>query len=467
MSSHDLEYKAHLAQLRSALATAEQMRNRAEAERAQALAHLVGIAQEVVPGDVDRLARQGEQIDEWPPDRLGGWLRGQIKARITRLSMLARTDLADQVTELQAKLTERETQILELSDLIRKLQGQERDLKTARRELAALRQENVRLRERLAALEAQVEVQTATSAPAPAEAPGTRAGEADAWQALNAQASRLKQGEGQAAGARSSPEMSRDQAGLPPNPTGMLTYLDDWRGKSYWPQVEAILRAMGEQGVCRPAGLLAVLRDQSRATVYRNLDRAVEWGLVLSDFVSAGLKGGKPSRVVRLSATGQAVYRHLFGRDPVVSLIDRLANPHRSEEQALLALMARDVFQHYGALVDLFPDPISLASGREYRPDLVVVWQETPLYVEVERGPRRGRAARSDKWSIYAEAGGGQFYFVVPGKEAQGKLLNELTLWTREDRQAVQVSICNLSNWTEAHESPWTLTKGMGQRYKA
>ena len=155
MSSHDLEYKAHLAQLQSALTTARRMREQAEGERAQALQHLVGIAQEVIPGEVDRLARQGEQIDEWPPDRLGGWLRERLKAEMTRLSMLARTDLADRVAELQAKLAERETQILELSDLIRRLQGQERDLKAARRELAALRQENVRLRERLAALEAQ------------------------------------------------------------------------------------------------------------------------------------------------------------------------------------------------------------------------------------------------------------------------------------------------------------------------
>jgi len=57
-----------------------------------------------------------------------------------------------------------------------------------------------------------------------------------------------------------------------------------------------------------------------------------------------------------------------------------------------------------------------------------VTWEGSTLHVEVDRF--RGGKRRPDKWTIYARAAGGAFYFVVPGAQAQSKLLSELARWT-------------------------------------
>ncbi len=414
------EYRVHLGQLKSALETAQRMRDRAEKERAQALGYLAGVALEVLPGEVDRLARQGERVETWEAGRLARWLKEQLKAEVNRLSMLSRTDLADQVAQLQARLAEREREIGDLAELVRKSQGQERDVKELRRALQACEAERTIARDRVRELEGRAR----EAQPAAKGAPDTPA----------------------AAVALAPPDLS------------------EWQAKPYWPHVEAILRAMGGQGACRVCDLQAAipdLRDDSAA--FRNLDRAIEWGLVAKSEVDVELRGRRPT-VIRLTPGGQAVYAHLFGRDPAANLFDRLVVPHRSEEQALLALMARDVFEHYGAAVDLFPPAIPLPSGQEYRPDLAVTWEGSTLHVEVDRF--RGGKRRPDKWTIYAQAAGGAFYFVVPGGQAQSKLLSELAGWTMEYKRAVVLRVCNLSAWAKTDGVPWTLTRELGQRYK-
>jgi hypothetical protein len=179
-----------------------------------------------------------------------------------------------------------------------------------------------------------------------------------------------------------------------------------------------LLESLGETWGRKTRGLFGTLREKG-------------W----FDEVESRLLAGPPVGLLWLTERGEDLARAL-GANPRKGL-QELLRRHRTEKQAQLALMARDVLEGWGHTVDLWPGVRKTASGKQCRPDTVVTTPEGRiLFVELEVNPLpRGRGSykkldgRHNKWRIFHEVNGGCLYVVVPTPAAADRLHTEMGLW--------------------------------------
>jgi len=450
------EARMHIDQLNSALEAARRMRDYAETQREKAMGHLHQLALELAPQQVDEIALTGDDIEEWDADKLGRWLAETVKQEMTYLRNMSRQDLQARYDKTQQRVADLEHKLAQLAEVEERLHWRERDLGAAQQRIRDLEKEGHRQQRVIEKLQA---------------GPGQPTAEAEPTRLPWSEDEQGAEGIGGVdciSGERETLDMagsslSNSEAGLPPN-------LPEWMSRPIWSDVETIITAMGQDGLCRPKDLpleIEASSDKAREVkLGRIIKQAVAWRLIQKTQV--GVVSGGQHAAIRLTDAGRALYQHLTGAEPVTSQFERLLKMHKSPEQSMLALLASDVFRQYQEIktIDLFPTPTDLASGRQFRPDMRLVLEGGEVvYVELEVHRSRQRP-RLDKWAIHREGTGGQFHFVVPHNEAQNGVLSEMTPFVMHAQCRINVSLCNLARWKPDLPTPWTLTRAFGKEYR-
>jgi hypothetical protein len=210
----------------------------------------------------------------------------------------------------------------------------------------------------------------------------------------------------------------------------------------------------GESDPDKPSGLAG--------RVFRGL---IETGLV--EEVDGGFGSAVPA-LLRLSEKGRTAYALWFGKPLEETLYDRLLKRHKTPEHTVLNVLARRTLKRFGfSQIDLFLDPVRLASGLLAEPDLVAISPNgEKLCLECERGHLvRTDEERAAKWNRIVELGHGRLYLFVPNKTARGNLLSELSAWITSQRATVRRAELFFCEYTKALNAPniWTYTTSIYQ----
>ena len=192
----------------------------------------------------------------------------------------------------------------------------------------------------------------------------------------------------------------------------------------------------------------------------RLFERAVRAGWLVTARPKPDVRG-RSTELVRLSEAGVEEVRRGWGLEAVPSEWERLVARHGSDAHVLLTLDARDHLLRFGATaVDLDPTPVPTPDGGTFAPDLVVVLEGRPLYVECERDTRKDRAARARKWANYCQVTQA-FCLVCPDAAAQKAIVSEITAWALEAHHAVRLHVACLAR---AADRLWTLEREIRPR---
>lgn len=397
--------RAQLSQAEDALEATWRVKELAEAHYRQMLDSIRTIAFTLLAPEWNEMIREHPEANDWPPDRLIRWILETGRAKLNRLELLSmdRSPLLEaQSEELQRLRQEHRRLTGEQMELSEQLQQAQARVAVLEQQLQHLQTENFTLRQTVRQLQARdpasgPEVAVSSAVPEP-EAEETSSHSASGWV-----------------------EVATMEA------LGII-------GSTGLALRESVARAMGRSS-----------RSGAMATLFQHLKRQ---GLIAEEPAASEVAGRAP-HIIRLTEKGRTAYRDRFGAEPVESEWDRLLRRHKSGEQAYLALQARQMLEDAGAeMVDLFPEPVPLPdSQRPFEVDLVAVLDGRKIFVECERATSHGER-RLDKWSAYARVTR-DFYFFVPNKEAQGRLMTELNLWAYrrpQDAAGVTVHICQLSS---------------------
>lgn len=377
--------EVQLRQAEQALEATRRMKELAEQQYRRAISLLHRIALTLVAPEWNDLRRE-QDVNAWSPEQLAAWIVETVQAKLNRLEILAAGGLAAPSGEEQ-----------HLRERIRQLEAEIQRLQDARDEVLKLREENRRLR---------AEVQTLSEklkSASPEEVPVVAESTAD-------------------------PEIVQWIEGASNGAIDLLKIIGS-TGHSL------------REDIARAGGRLSA-RQGSIAGWFQEL---LTGGMIVEESFAAAEWGGRFPNVVRLSPKGQTAYRVLTGLEPVESEFDRLLQRHKSPEQTLLALRARQVLEEFGAEVNLFPEPVVIRDGRVFQVDLVAILDGQQILVECER--MSTRTPRLDKWSLY-RAATNNFYFFVPNQEILERLTTELNLWAyrrSDEAQGVVVHIHRMS----------------------
>lgn len=417
MSREDF-LKAQLAQAEAALEATKRVKEMAEYHYRQMLDALRQIAITLLTEEWNLMIRDHPDACQWPPDRLVAWILKTGQEKLNRLRIMAGS--GPQILERQGE------------------------------EIQQLRQENRRLTDEKEALTEQLQQVQLRLA--------IREQELQQLQTENEMLHRLMRG--QARGTASGPEIPAAPA--PPEtadgekPAGWL--LTDVE----FAVVEA-LGIIGSTGLSLRESVARALGRSPRSGATGELFQSLKDRGWIAEDLAASEVIGRPPRIIRLTGEGKAAYRALFGTEPVEPEVDRLLRRHKSQEQVVLALQARQALEEAGAeMVDLLPEPIPLPGHRRpFEVDLVAVLDGHKIFVECERATSKGEQ-RLDKWSAYAQVTK-DFYFFVPNREVLNRLVNELDLWASrrlQDAAGVTLRICQLSSTRK--DSLWHYEQPLG-----
>jgi len=405
--------RAQLRQAQDALATAERLRQAAEAEYRAAADKLCEIARTLLPTEWNALRREHPDATSWPPSRLGDWIIETGRRKLNRLELLtAGGDLAAEVETLTAERDQLRAQLRQAQD-----------------ELAALRADHSTLREQVAARDAELA-------------------------RLRDEVVRLR-------------EAPREPLPTATTPGPAADWLAEWQAASDdFEHDKAALRAIGVRGFCLRLDIARTIgfRDASSGAARRVFESLREHGLIEENRPKVEGVGRTPY-LLRLTERGREAFRALFGEEPVESEYDRLLARHKSPEHVLLNLQARDVLLAAGAeSVDLYPRPVPLPNGGTFDVDIVAVFDGKPLYVEAERAVRGGKGDRTHKWNNYATVTR-DFYVVVPNKRSKTVVVSEISRWAYENPEraaGVTLHLCQLSGFDG--KTLWQVVRRLGRR---
>ena len=395
--------RAQLAQAEAALEATRRVKEMAEYHYRQMLDALRQIATGLLAEEWNLMIRDHPDACQWPPDQLVAWILRTGQEKLNRLRIMAGSG----------------PQMLE---------RQEEEIQQLRRENRRLADEKEALAEYLQQVQSRMAVQEQ---------------DLQRLQTENEMLRRLMRG--QARGTTSEPER------LPsPAPPGMA---DDEKPAGLPMDVEfAVVEALGiigSTGLSLRESVARALGRSPRSGATGELFQSLKDRGWIADDPAASEAIGRPPRIIRLTGEGKAAYRALFGMEPVEPEVDRLLRRHKSQEQVVLALQARQALEEAGAeMVDLFPEPVPLPGHRRpFEVDLVAILDGRKIFVECERATSKGEQ-RLDKWSAYAQVTK-DFYFFVPNREVLNRLVNELDLWASrrpQDAAGVMLRICQLSS---------------------
>jgi hypothetical protein len=426
------DWENQRAWLRANLDAERDVRAAAEEERNTALQFISEICQAFIPEELDQVLREHKiEVERWNPLDYRTFIITQGIARIRRLQMLSQGNpstgsgqvLADDLARARAEIERLQGEVRELRDELAHVQAACNEAQaqvTARDdELAGLRDEVTRLR---------------------AELP--------------------KVGERESATA-----IQRDD--LAPE-SESAAWFDRWRASRAHSLDAALIRVMGYRGFCLRKSIEMALVEEGVITpgsgaVQRLFTRVKEWGLI-EEFEPRTEWIGRAPYLLRLTDRGCEAFCLLFDQGAVESEYDRLLARHKSDEHALLNIQTRDALLEHGAeVVDLYPRPVTLPSGGTFDVDLVAIFpDQSPLYVEAERGGLKNRQRRDRKWANYRQVTG-DFYIVVPNKKVQAQIITEITLWAGQSRASLTLHVCNLSLLGKKGAALWHFERTIGR----
>ncbi len=171
------------------------------------------------------------------------------------------------------------------------------------------------------------------------------------------------------------------------------------------------------------AHYLPGVKNGRAGSMSRLLGRLVKSGLVQQRTPSK-----TKAQILRLTQEGAALYRRLYGADPVESEATRLLQGHQPDglEHAGMCLAAAQYLEECGYHVKTAPPAVDLPTGGRLEADLLMTHTETGahFYVEVERGwgPAEKRTA---KWRNHLDFQG-VLYIVTLTQETAQELAAEV-----------------------------------------
>lgn len=215
----------------------------------------------------------------------------------------------------------------------------------------------------------------------------------------------------------------------PPRPTVPDTTPPGMQARTYQRDC-CLLYLLGKTGRARRpwllggvASYLPSVKNGRAGSMSRLLGRLVKSGLV-QQLTPSQTK----AQILRLTPEGAALYRRLYGADPVASEATRLLQGHQPHglEHAGMCLAAAQYLEEQGYHVQTAPPAVELPTGGRLEADLLMTHTETGAhcYVEVERGigPAEKRTA---KWRNHLDFQGA-LYIVTLTQEAAQELAAEV-----------------------------------------
>lgn len=393
--------EAQLAQARSALEMARRLQQAAEEQRNAAVAQLQAVAAALLAPEWNALKREHPEAVSWPPEQLGAWIVETGTRKMNRLELSGGgTDLLESVIrERDRWQREAETLSREVEQATREKNELAARLRVRDEENRRLREENARLQQRIAELALQVPRESESAVP---------------------------------------PDIAD---------SSLADWVETWKSSSDYARDVEVLRVIGQYGYVLRESVAKVLQiDPRSGTSIRLFERIRDAGLIEERSARTEGRGGRAPHLLSLTEKGRRAYRMIFGMEPVEPEDVRLLRRHKSDEQVMLALQAREILEAYNAEhIDLFPEPQPLSNGDVFEVDLVAVLGGQKIFVELERAPRGLR--RVEKWNRYKQLTGA-FYFIVPNKDTANRLMTELNYWAyhHSDQAAgVVVHICQVS----------------------
>ena len=464
-------------------------RLRAEQRATQARVLLFEMAQRLIPKELDDLWK-GTDVNLMPDDQFTRWMMSQLNAQLFEYRALRSGRVTDQLAQLQKALRERdarlnqsETQISELQQQLSEMTTLKEQGEQLRDELAQATQEKEELaadletsRAMVARLRAQLTAYDSRRDTSPANGLSASGPKVDTT--LVAESSKADSASTSIPNVPvpisvASPTPAFDLVTFPPPSEQSPEWYAEWLATTRpedRDRQSAALYAIGQGHAFIRAEVMEYLNAVSLAgesdpdkpsglagRVFRGL---IETGLV--EEVDGGFGSAVPA-LLRLSEKGRAANALWFGESLAETLYDRLLKRHKTTEHTVLNVLARRTLKRFGfAQIDLFPDPVRLASGLLAEPDLVALSPDgEKLYLECERGHLvRTDEERAAKWNRMVELGHGRLYLFVPNKAARGNLLSELSAWITSQRAAVRRAELSFCEYTKALCAPnfWTYT---------
>jgi hypothetical protein len=176
--------------------------------------------------------------------------------------------------------------------------------------------------------------------------------------------------------------------------------------------------------------------------MYRAVSSCEKWELV--ERVSAVARtNGRPTSVVILTDRGKWCYQTETGLAPKRNEYETLIKAHKHPDHLALILQTAETFTKLGYVVDREPRRIAVDKdrGKYFYPDLIVTDPRTSeiLYLEVERGGNRRKAANIHKWDNASSAAAGKIWVVADKVNTLNTRIGEVMYWATENRRAVQV----------------------------
>jgi TolA-binding protein len=469
-------------------------RLRAEQRATQARVLQFEMAQRLIPKELDDLWKSTD-VNLMPDDQFMRWMISQLHAQLFEYRALRSGRVADQLAQLQtavrerdARLKQSETQIGELQQQLREMAVLKEHGEQLQEELEQATQEKEELvtdLETSRAMVAQLRAQLAAadSLRDTPHANGLSVGESEVGATLVAASSEANSA---STSILSVPVMAPV---APMTPTfDLVTFPAPSEQSPEWyaewlattrpedrDRQSAAIYAIGQGHTFLRAEVMEYLNaiglagesdpDKPSGLAGRVFRGLIENGLV--EEVDGGFGSAVPA-LLRLSEKGRTAYTLWFGEPLEETLYDRLLKRHKTPEHTVLNVLARRTLKRFGfSQIDLFPDPVRLASGLLAEPDLVAISPNgEKLYLECERGHLvRTDEERAAKWNRMVELGHGRLYLFVPNKTARGNLLAEMSAWITSQRAAVRRAELSFCEYTKALTAPnvWTYSTSIYQ----
>lgn len=403
--------RAQVEVLEANIATAQRLLAQAQENYNRVRPLLEEIARELASEELDA-ARRGH-VEFGSEEEMAQWIISTVRGKINRLTLLSASKPANSSAECEEMASRYEA-------LKREIEEMNRELVLLQKQVSALKAENAALRE------------------------------------FKVKAKRMLRDVGLSVKEREAGTSGKAEELLPEEVE--IPWMEKWEQDPVYEAAKALLEIMGTQGYCWREDLERALA--ARGVKPNRINKAFRFAR--QTFAEVEMPpnetgGGRTAGLWHLSTEGKIAFRKLFGRPPVKGEYERGIERHKNVKHLALILIVRQCLLECGATsVDMDPTPIETPEGR-FDPDIVAVYGDETIYVEVERGGRKNAEDRRKKWKIMRSITD-VFYIAVPNAKVQAQILEEITRWAYTEQMNLTLRICTVSLWTKGNrEVPWTM----------
>ena len=400
--------RAQVEVLEANIATAQRLLAQAQENYNRVRPLLEEIARELASEELDA-ARRGH-VEFGSEEEMAQWIISTVRGKINRLTLLSASKPANSSAECEEMASRYEASRREIEEMSRELELLQNQVKALQAENTALREFKVRAEKTL--------------------------------QDVGLSVSEKRQ-EGNA-------QLLPEQVEIP--------WMENWERDPLYDTAKSLLEIMGTQGYCWRKDLERALALRGvRPNRIKEAFRFARQTFAEVEMPPNEAGSGRAAGLWHLSTEGKIAFRKLFGRPPVKGEYERGIERHKNVKHLALILIVRQCLLECGATsVDMDPTPIETPEGR-FDPDIVAVYGDETIYVEVERGGRKNAEDRRKKWKIMRSITD-VFYIAVPNAKVQAQILEEITRWAYTEQMNLTLRICTVSLWTKGNrEVPWTM----------